>query len=70
MKYKFSAINPNTEKKIEFCVEAKSYKGAQQKANLCYRSHKRVKYEREIHSDDPKPKSYGKVEHLSKMLIF
>jgi len=70
MKYKFSGINPNTEKKKEFWIEAKSYEGARQKANLCYRSYKRVKYEREMHPDDPKPKSYGKVEHLSKMLKF
>jgi len=70
MKYKFSAINPNTEKKIEFWVEAKSYEGAQQKANLCYRHYKRVKYERVGHPDNPKPQSYGKVEHLSKMLKF
>ena len=72
MKYKFSGINPNTEKKMEFWVEAKSYEGAQQKANLCYRSYKRVKYENVTKPDftDPTAKSYGKVEHLSKMLKF
>ena len=67
MKYKFSGINPNTNKKKEFWIEAKSFEGAQQKANLCYPNYKRLKSER---GDDPEPKSYGKVEHLSKMLKF
>ncbi len=70
MKYKFSGINPNTEKKVEFWIEAKSYEGARQKARLCYGNYKRLKSERGKHPDDPEPKSYGKVEHLSKMLKF
>ena len=70
MKYKFSGINPNTEKKVEFWIEAKSFEGARQKARLCYGNYKRLKSERGKHPDDPEPKSYGKVEHLSKMLRF
>ena len=70
MKYKFSGINPNTEKKVEFWIEAKSFEGARQKARLCYGNYKRLKSERGKHPDDPEPKSYGKVEHLSKMLKF
>tara|TARA_R110001583_G_scaffold26135_5_gene94299 strand:- start:498 stop:710 length:213 start_codon:yes stop_codon:yes gene_type:complete len=70
MKYKFSGINPNTKKKKEFWIEAKSYEGAWQKANLCYGSYKRLKYERVGHPDDPKAKSFGKVDHLANMLKF
>ena len=70
MKYKFSGINPNTNKKKEFWIEAKSYEGAQQKANLCYRHYKRVKHERGMHPDDPEAKSFGKVHHLANMLKF
>ena len=70
MKYKFSGINPNTKKKKEFWIEAKSFESARQKARLCYGNYERLKSERGKHPDDPEPKSYGKVEHLSKMLKF
>ena len=49
MKYKFSGINPNTEKKVEFWIEAKSFEGARQKARLCYGNYKRLKSERGKH---------------------
>lgn len=70
MKYKFSGINPNTEKKVEFWIEAKSYEGARQKARLCYGNYERLKSERGKHPDDPEAKSFGKVHHLANMLKF
>lgn len=66
MKFKFSSINPNTGKKKEFFVEAKSYEGAVKKAKAQTVGHSRLKHE----PLGRKPAQGRKVETLAKMLRF
>lgn len=66
-KYKFSSINPNTDKKVFHVVEAKSYDGAVKKVKLMTIGHKQL---RDEGLADPKPAKGRKVEALSQMFKF
>lgn len=67
-KYTFSSINPNTNKKVFFDVEAKSYHGAAAKAVLITKGHSRLRHEGTQFPDTPKK---GKrVDGLASKLNF
>tara|TARA_R100000700_G_C3106345_1_gene101221 strand:- start:211 stop:420 length:210 start_codon:yes stop_codon:yes gene_type:complete len=67
-KYEFSSINPNTNKRKYFVVEAKSLQGAEKKAELQTVSHTGLRVERRI-SDDFSLRGQS-VPALAKMLKF
>ena len=66
-RYKFSSINPNTNKKNTFIVEAKSLKEAERKAALTNNSHTGLRLEKRIADDSLEGRP---VTGLAQMLKF